>query len=75
MMVNSPNPGTVSYTGNSMYPQFSEAALGVQYRGQCAAFAKVLSEKRSLSTEAWKPGISLQNFVATMESHLPSEYE
>ncbi len=75
MMANSPNPGTVSYTGDSMYPQFSEGALGMQYRGQCAAFAKVVSEARNLSTNKWLPWMSLIDFCNSPESHLPSEYQ
>lgn len=53
MMSASPSPGTVSYTGDSIYPQFSEAAMGLQYRGQCAAFAKVVAEKRNMPTDKW----------------------
>ncbi len=75
MMTHSPNPGTVSYTGDSLYPQFSEAAMGAQYTGQCAAFAKVVSEKRSLPTDKWLRGQSLQDFSMTMESHLPSDFQ
>ena len=45
MMIHTPDPGTVSYTGDSIYPQFSEAALGTQYRGQCVAFAKAVSDR------------------------------
>ena len=75
MMVHSPNPGTLSYTGDSMYPQFSEAALGAQYAGQCAAFAKVVSDMRSTPTDKWLPGLSLAEFSTTMESQLPSEYQ
>ena len=58
-----------------MYPQFSEAALGAQYRCQCAAFAKVVADKRSTATDKWLPGLSLAEFTTTMESQLPSEYQ
>ena len=75
MMSSSPNPGTVSYTGDSLYPQFSEAAMGVQYAGQCAAFAKVVSDKRSLPTDKWIRGQSLLDFSLLMESRLPSELQ
>ena len=75
MMTHSPTPGTVSYTGTSLYPQFSEVSMGAQYRGQCAAFAKVVSEKRSLPTDKWIRGQSLLDFSTTMESHLPSDFQ
>ena len=55
MIVHSPNPGTLSYTGDSMYPQFSEVALGAQYAGQCAALAKVISDTRNRPTNTWLP--------------------
>ena len=58
-----------------MYPQFSEAALGAQYAGQCAAFVKVVSDMRSTPTDKWKPLLSLTDFANTMESQLPSEYQ
>ena len=75
MMVHSPNPWTVSYTGDSMYPQFSEAALGAQYAGQCAAFVKVVCDKRNMATDKWQRGLSLIDFANSMESRLPSEYQ
>lgn len=75
LMSYSPNPGTVSYTPTGIYPQFSESAMWPQYAGQCAAFAKVVSDKRNTATDKWKPGQSLKDFVLTPESRLPSEYE
>ncbi len=75
LMAYSPNPGTVSYTPTGIYPQFSESVMWPQYAGQCAAFAKVVSDKRNTATDKWKPGQSLMDFVLTPESHLPSEYE
>ncbi len=75
MMVHTPSPWTVSYTGDSMYPQFSEIALGNQYIGQCAAFAKCVSWQRSLSTDKWLPWQSLIDFCLSPESLLPSSYQ
>lgn len=75
MMTYSPSPWTVSYTGDGIYPQFSEAALGVQYRGQCAAFAKVVADKCSLPTDKWLPWESLADFCLSPESILPSSYQ
>ncbi len=75
MMVHAPTPWTVSYTGGSMYPQFSETALGNQYTGQCAAFVKVVVDKRNLSTDKWLPWQSLIDFCLSPESFLPSSYQ
>ena len=75
MMVHAPTQWTVSYTGDSMYPQFSEIALGSQYRGQCAAFAKCVSWQRTLSTDKWLPWQSLIDFCLSPESLLPSSYQ
>lgn len=75
MMTHSPNLWTVSYTGDGMYPQFSELAMWVEYRGQCAAFAKAVSNLWSISTDKWLPWMMLQDFANTMESRLPSEYQ
>ncbi len=75
MMVHAPTPWTVSYTGDSMYPQFSESALGNQYAWQCAAFAKCVSWQRNLSTEKWLPWQSLIDFCLSPESLLPSSYQ
>lgn len=75
MMVHSPAPWTVSYTGDNVYPQFSETALGTQYAGQCAAFAKVVSWQRNLSTDKWLPGMNLADFCRSPESMLPSSYQ
>lgn len=73
MMAYSPNPGTVSYTGTSIYPQFSEWALGPQYAWQCVAFTKAVADKRNMATDAWKPWMSLIDFSKMMESYLPSD--
>jgi len=70
MMVYSPTLGTVSYTGNSEYPQFSEEG----YVGQCVAFAKAVCDVRSTPTEKWKPFQSLLDFVLTLPGHTPNEY-
>ncbi len=75
MMVHTPHPWTVSYTGDSIYPQFSEAALGAQYAGQCVAFAKVISDKRTVATDTWISGLRLDAFVKSPESPLPSSYQ
>lgn len=75
MMAYNPNPGTVSYTPDGVYPQFSESALGAAYRGQCVALAKAMVDKREMPTSQWKPIQSLADFVATPESHLPSLYQ
>lgn len=68
MMAYNPNPGSVVYSGDSNYPQFSETG----YPGQCVAFAKAVSDKRSTPTSEWKPGVSLIDFVNLPESHIPS---
>jgi hypothetical protein len=75
MMVHTPNSGTVSYTGDTLYPQFSEWSLGTAYKGQCAAFAKVVADRRSLSTDKWLPGVSLVDFCNSPEWRLPSLYQ
>lgn len=75
LMAYHPNPGTVSYTPDGIYPQFSESALGNAYRGQCVALAKVISDKRSMSTDKWKPLQSLTDFINSPESNLPSLYQ
>ena len=75
MMVHSPNLWTVSYTGDSLYPQFSELSMGVAYRGQCAAFAKAVVNLWSTPTDKWLPWMMLQDFANTMESRLPSEFQ
>lgn len=71
MMVYSPNPGSVMYSGDSSYPQFSETG----YPGQCVAFAKAVSDKRSIPTTEWKPWVSLTDFVNSPESHIPSSWQ
>ncbi len=69
-----PDPGTVSYTGDSIYAQFSEIAIGSQYKWQCVALAKAISGKRNTPTDKWLPGVTLSEFCATPESMLPSSY-
>ena len=51
LMAYHPNPGSVIYSGDSAYPQFSETG----YLGQCVAFAKAVSDTRSTPTSVWKP--------------------
>ncbi len=68
MMAYNPNPGSVIYSGDSQFPQFSETG----YPGQCVAFAKAVSDKRSTPTSEWKPGISLIEFVNSPGSQVPS---
>lgn len=63
LMVYHPNPGSVIYTGDGEYPQFSEN----WYNGQCVAFAKAVSEKRMHSTGEWKPMISLTEMVKSQK--------
>ncbi len=75
MMVYSPNPGTVSYTGDMQYPQFSEEALGAQYHGQCSAFAKAVCDVRSIPTSSWIPYQSLEDFMIWVESYTPNSYQ
>ena len=71
MMAYHPKPGSVSYTGNSEYPQFSE----VWYIGQCVAFAKAVSDRRTTPSSEWKPGVSLVDFVNLPESKIPSSFQ
>ncbi len=68
MMAYNPNPGSVVYSGDSQFPQFSETG----YPGQCVAFAKAVSEKRSTPTSEWKPWVSLMDFVNLPGSQVPS---
>lgn len=68
-----PEPGTVSYTWDTTYAQFSEVATG--YNGQCVALAKAISGKRNIATDKWLPGQSLADFCASPESILPSSYQ
>lgn len=75
LLAYSPDAGTVSYTGDTTYAQFSEAALGVPYRGQCVALAKAISGKRNTPTDKWLPWESLASFCMTPESYLPSSYQ
>ena len=71
MMAYNPNPGSVVYSGDNNYPQFSENG----YPGQCVAFAKAVSDKRSTSSSAWKPGMSLIEFVNSPQSQIPSSIQ
>lgn len=70
MMAYNPNPGSVIYSWNSEYPQFSE----VGYSGQCVAFAKAVSDRRLTPTSGWKPGISLVDFINTPQAKDLSQY-
>ncbi len=70
MMIYSPNQWSVRYTGDSIYPQFSESS----YIWQCVAFAKVVSDTRNTPSSAWKPWQSLLEFLLSPLGHLPSEY-
>lgn len=71
MIVYSPASGSVRYTGDEFYPQFSEAG----YVGQCVAFAKAVSDRRSTPSSEWKPGISLIDFVNTSQAKDLSKYQ
>ncbi|MBC7503988.1 hypothetical protein H7169_03375 [Candidatus Gracilibacteria bacterium] len=64
MMAYSPAPGSVRYTGDMTYPQFSENG----YIGQCVAFAKAVSDQRSTPSSAWKPGMSLIDYINTPQA-------
>ena len=66
-----PNPGSVIYTGDSQYPQFSE----VGYPGQCVAFAKAIADKRATPSSEWKPGKSLTEVASLMQFKSPSSYQ
>lgn len=66
-----PNPGSVRYTGDEFFPQFSEAG----YIGQCVAFAKAISDRRNNPTKDWKPGISLVDFSSTPDAKVLSKYQ
>ncbi len=70
IMAYNPNPGSVIYSWNSEYPQFSE----VGYSGQCVAFAKAVTDQRSTPSSQWKPGISLIDFVNTPQAKDLSQY-
>jgi hypothetical protein len=70
MMAYSPVPGSVRYTGDLSYPQFSE----IGYTGQCVAFAKAVSDRRSTPSSEWKPGISLIDFAKTPQSKDITQY-
>jgi len=68
-----PDQGTVSYTWDAQYAQFSEVATG--YNGQCVALAKAISGKRNTPTDKWLPWQNLADFCNTPESILPSSYQ
>ena len=61
LITSHPHPGSVRYTGDEFFPQFSEAG----YVGQCVAFAKAVSDRRSTPSSDWKPGVSLIDFANT----------
>ncbi len=42
--------------------------------GQCVAFAKAVSDRRSIPSSAWKPGISLIDYVNTQQAKDLSQY-
>ena len=71
MLAYTPSPWSVKYTGDSMYPQFSE----VGYDGQCVAFAKAISDKRNTGSSSWKPGISLPDFSLTPSAKDITKYQ
>ncbi len=73
LLVYGPDLWTVSYTWDSVYPQFSEVAIWSN--GQCVALAKAIAGKRSIPTEKWLPWMNLSDFCNTPESILPSSYE
>jgi hypothetical protein len=66
----SPNPGAVRYTGDEFFPQFSETG----YTWQCVAFAKAVSDRRSISSAVWKPGISLIDYALKPEARILEKY-
>ncbi len=70
LMTYHPNPGSVIYTGNQEFPQFSENG----YNGQCVALAKAISDQRNIATKDWKPGLSLVDFFALPQSKTVSNY-
>lgn len=66
-----PDAGSVRYTGDEFFPQFSEAG----YTWQCVAFAKAVSGRRSTSSAEWLPGISLVDFAKTPDAKILSKYQ
>ena len=70
LMAYHPNPGSVVYSGDGAYPQFSETG----YLGQCVAFAKAVSDTRSTPTSAWKPWLSLLDLVNSPQFQDPGSY-
>lgn len=71
LMAYSPNPGSVRYSWDEFFPQFSEAG----YIGQCVAFAKAVSDRRNTSSQEWKPGKSLIDFANTPDAKILSKYQ
>jgi hypothetical protein len=71
MMAYSPRPGSVRYTGDEFFPQFSEMG----YIGQCVAFAKVVSDRRSAPSSEWRPGMSLVDYVSLPDAKILSKYQ
>lgn len=71
MIAYSPTPGSVRYTGDEFYPQFSESG----YVGQCVAFAKAVSDRRSTPSSEWKPGVSLIDFANTPAAKDLAKYQ
>lgn len=70
VMAYHPNPGSVVYSGDAQYPQFSENG----YTGQCVALAKAVSEQRNTPTKEWKPGLSLTEFFNSPLCKDPTSY-
>ncbi len=68
-----PDQGTVTYTWDAKYAQFSEIVTG--YPGQCVALAKAIAGKRNMATDKWLPWEKLQDFSSSPESMLPSSYQ
>ncbi len=68
-----PDQGTVSYTWDGTYAQFSEVVTG--YPGQCVALAKAVAGKRNMATDKWLPWQKLVDFCNSPESMLPSSYQ
>lgn len=66
-----PEPGSVRYTGDEFYPQFSEA----WYVGQCVAFAKAVSGYRTTPSSSWRPGISLIDYALTPDAKDLKKYQ
>lgn len=70
LMAYNPNPGSVIYSWDGEYPQFSENG----FSGQCVAFTKAVSDMRSTPTSAWKPWLSLIELVNLSQFKSPTSY-